>query len=282
MGFFDFLKKKNKEPNLLQSDGGREPRKGRGGQRKRSASNRESRDQRRRERRLEKLKQRAGRKEEQRRVSYERIHFWVESRIGIMADMNNEEIESRLHRLLAEERQKNTAPRLFGKGNYDPYAGLEAYIRTNSYRRMLDGSAQATDVLLDYLGTEGVGEGSGMGMDGRQTKDGSGTVDGGGQMPQSLPGASDQDTWRKLSNPRYQALINKHPSYGRLHYWIEQRIGPMSHLSDDEIHRKLLQFLADERERNPPRSTQKGGTFDPCSGLEAYIRSRAYIRMLEH
>ena len=66
-------------------------------------------------------------------VSYNRIHSWVESRIGKLSDMPRPEQEEKLYELLNNEKA-NKDPDL----GYDPQAGLEAYIKTNSYRKMLE------------------------------------------------------------------------------------------------------------------------------------------------
>lgn len=250
MGFFDFLRKRREERERIRQEEERE-------RAERAEASRQERER----RRQKKAEERRKRMEERRKVSYERIHFWVESRIGILEDLDENEIESRLQELLATERRKNTAPRLHGNMNYDPYAGLEAYILTNSYRKMLEGSAQTTELILETTET-GDRDGGGRGNVPR----------GGGSMPEKEETPGD---------PRLQALVHKHPSYGRLQYWIEQRIGPMDRLTGDEIHIRLLELLAEERSRNPPRPTQNGGMYDPTSGLEAYIRSKAYLGMLD-
>jgi len=69
--------------------------------------------------------------------SYQRIHRWIESRIGTLHP-DDPKLHDKLLTLLEYERTLGTAPRLMGNGDYDPYAGLEAYIRKNAYRQMLE------------------------------------------------------------------------------------------------------------------------------------------------
>jgi hypothetical protein len=109
MGFFDFLKRKKKEPKDLvkpaPSSFARPPtEKGKSDWRARKADH-----------------------------SYRRIHSWIESRIGPMKDIPGPEQKDRLMELLEDERAKS------GRGlQSDPQAGLEAYIAKNAYRKMLE------------------------------------------------------------------------------------------------------------------------------------------------
>ena len=258
MGLFDFLAKRREEKERARAEAAQR-------EKERRASQRELREQRartREARRRQRDAERKVRREQRRRVAYERIFFWVESRIGIIADMDDAEVRDRLTQLLGEERKKGTAPRLHGNMNYDPYAGLEAYIRTNSYRRMLEDRAWSQAGMLEQMGT--------------QTEKGGEDEKGGAQE-----GTIQREKERTPpSGPRYQELASMHPSYGRLQYWIEQRIGNIEDLDQQTLHEKLLQLISDERKRNPPRIGKNGKMFDPTAGLEAYIRSKAYLRFI--
>jgi hypothetical protein len=179
------------------------------------------------------------------KVAYERIHFWVESRIGILDDLEDEEIVSRLQGLLTEERQRNSAPERAGNMRSDPYGGLEAYIRTNSYRKMLSGDG----VLEDVISAKGAGAGAG-GV-------------GAGAFP------DDQ-----------RPPLGTHPEYERLQCWIDERIGSLNGLNSEEVHTRMLELLESERKSNSPEQRQTGGPYDAQKGLEAYIRSRSYLKVL--
>jgi len=256
MGFLDFLKKRQEEKARVREREEMLRREKAEKQRERRERGRLQRKERARERMEKKLREREERvrkREERKRVAYDRIHFWVESRIGIVADLDEQEVRDRLRELLAKERMKGTAPRLHGNKNYDPYAGLEAYIRTNSYRRMLGDHAQSV---------------KGIGVQEETTSD---------VEIQTVTTTGEESIQR---DPRLRELTSAHPSYGRLHFWIEERIGRMDGIDREYLHERLLQLLAEERRNNPPRNRVDGTSFDPCSGLEAYIRSKAYLRML--
>ncbi len=63
------------------------------------------------------------------RVSYQKIHSWIESRIGKVSDIPAPEQEQKLFTLLNDEKADKRASQT---------AGLEAYIRSNAWRKMLD------------------------------------------------------------------------------------------------------------------------------------------------
>lgn len=66
--------------------------------------------------------------------SYERIQFWLEDRIGNMSRMDPEKLHQRL--LIGVEKEKGRIKR---EGlNPKLCNGLEAYIKMNTYRRMLE------------------------------------------------------------------------------------------------------------------------------------------------
>jgi len=88
--------------------------------------------------REEKKRQKAHRRQVLRRhPSYGSIHRWLEFRVGKMEQTDPELLHQKLLKVVEQEREKNKAPRLMGDGDYDPYKGLEAYITTHAYRKML-------------------------------------------------------------------------------------------------------------------------------------------------
>lgn len=253
MGIFDFLAKRKEEKERARQKAAQR-------EKERRAAERIKREERARSREEKRKLREAARREKRelkKKVAYERIFFWIESRIGIISDLDDSEVKERLAQLLADERKKGTAPRLHGNMDYDPYAGLEAYIRTNSYRRMLEDHASSEAGMIGERGEGADGE------------DASGKEMGNGKMEHIPP-----------SGPRYRELTSMHPSYGRLQYWIEQRIGNVGDLDDQELHARLLELVEEERKGNPPRIGKKGKMIDPTAGLEAYVRSKAYLRML--
>ena len=60
---------------------------------------------------------------------YYRLHVWLESRLGpFSADEDDRVLKKRLLKLLSEEQEKHPRTKLHG---------LEKYIKTNKYRKML-------------------------------------------------------------------------------------------------------------------------------------------------
>jgi len=66
-----------------------------------------------------------------RKQDYQRIHSWLESRIGSMKGQDPGELHSRLEQLVEEEER--------GWWGETPLPGLAAYVKTNAYRKMLEG-----------------------------------------------------------------------------------------------------------------------------------------------
>ncbi len=122
MGFFDFLRRRRekKDQDSIESYQSRKFEK--------EVKKRKKREHRQRKAREWRLLRRA--------VDYERIQFWIETRIGPMEELGDDDIKARLYKLLMEERKGPWKIAPSGK-KFDPYAGLAAYINTNSYRRML-------------------------------------------------------------------------------------------------------------------------------------------------
>lgn len=254
MGLFDYFRKRREERERIAYE------------RRRIASEqaearKEKKRQERENRRLKRLKK----KEHRRQVAYNRIHFWVESRIGILEDLDESEITLRLISLLTEERANNTAHRLHGNMEYDPYAGLEAYILSNSYRRMLSGFVETEEAIVD-----GIPKAAGTAVSGSTP-----IFDPDGQGSPAQAGAG------KIKNARQIELMNRHPTYGRLQYWIEERIGPLDGLTEAEVRNQLDQLLQEERARLGEARTKEGEIYDLCRGLEAYIRSGAWRKLLD-
>lgn len=246
MGLFDFLKKR-KEKNL------------------RRRVNEELRGQKRIHKLTRTIQERKVRKEEIRRVEYERINFWIESRIGLLTELNDMEVRTRLRDLLADERRKARAPRFYGDMDHRPYDGLEQYIRTNSYRRMLGSSGEVGEIV-PYRPAE---EESPLSVE-------PGEGGGGGTETTSRRPVPAHGTRERLDH-----LKSIDHSYGRIHYWLEERVGPMEGIDGEDLHRKLLDLLNEEKSAHPVLQNNDGKTYDPCAGLEAYIRSKAYSRMIQ-
>ncbi len=83
--------------------------------------------------------ERAKRERLRRERSYERIHSWIESRIGKMNGAGEEELHHRVLELIDKEQER------VGKTFT---SGLEAYIKTNAYRKMLGGEGDEKEAIM--------------------------------------------------------------------------------------------------------------------------------------
>ena len=83
-----------------------------------------------------KTKQKQKKEYRQRMVSYNRIQFWLEFRIGNMSRIDPEKLHERLLQGVENEKMR------IRREGLDPKIcnGLEIYIKTNIYRKMLENS----------------------------------------------------------------------------------------------------------------------------------------------
>ena len=61
---------------------------------------------------------------------------------------------------------------------------------------------------------------------------------------------------------------------------MESRIDNMSGMDPEELHQRLLQLLADKRQKGADQQRKLG--YDPYLGLEMYIMGNAYRQMLNN
>ena len=81
------------------------------------------------------------------------------------------------------------------------------------------------------------------------------------------------------TRPGYDVGKEVDTEYERIQAWLESRITNMKKMDPDELHQRLLQLLADERQKGAKWQEQLG--YDPFLGLEMYITGNAYRQMLD-
>ena len=86
---------------------------------------------------------------------------------------------------------------------------------------------------------------------------------------------------KKRHKTHRQQVLRRHPSYGKVHIWLESRVGQkMENMDPDSLHQKLLQIVERERETDKAKRLMGSGDYDPYASLEAYIKTHAYRKML--
>lgn len=134
MGFFDFLRRRREEKERKKRESDQVP-----------EVHVSKRKKTRKKEKTSRYELRLISKEKRKKQAYNRIQFWIEERIGPMCELTDDEIHARLDVLLTQERGKKWKISSRGK-EYDPYAGLQAYITTNSYRKMLDSETEGDEL----------------------------------------------------------------------------------------------------------------------------------------
>jgi hypothetical protein len=139
---------------------------------------------------------------------YHRIQAWIDTRVPNLARMTEREQHHRLLGLVKDERKGLGMPE---GSRYDWVAGLQAYVETNAYRKLLKGGSKVTSVS------------------GRNAAN---------------PGLPERERHQK------QAKQHRTAGYQRLQAWVDVRVPGLKGMSEEERHRQLLRLVEDERKRN--------------------------------